>query len=100
MFVTCHDNMHSDSVSTTRAVSMHIAWMYACRGRESTVGLLWCPESVWPSAEMWSEAGNVRAMKACVYAGCSRPSPARGKTDTSAAPLAPTLHCAPAPLNP
>lgn len=34
MFVTCHDNMHSDCVSTTRAVSMHIAWMYACKGRE------------------------------------------------------------------
>lgn len=34
MFVTCHDNMHSDSVSTTRAVSRHIAWMYACKGRE------------------------------------------------------------------
>lgn len=37
-------------------------------------------------------------MKACVYAGCSRPSPARGKTDTRAAPLA--LHLPPPPPNP
>lgn len=51
---------------------------------------LWCPAPVWPSAGMWSEAGNVWAMKACVYAGCSHPSPARGKTDTSAASFA--LH--------
>lgn len=51
---------------------------------------LWCAELVWPSAGMWSEAGNVWAMKACVYAGCSRPPPARGKTDTSTASF--TLH--------
>lgn len=59
---------------------------------------LWCPEPVWPSAGMWSEAGNVWAMKACVYAGCSRPSPARGKTDTSTASFA--LHLSPSPPNP
>lgn len=64
-----------------------------------TLNSLWCPEPVWPSAGMWSEAGNVWAMKACVYAGCSRPSPARGKTDTSAASFA--LHLTPSsPPNP
>lgn len=57
-----------------------------------------CPEPVWPSAGMWSEAGNVWAMKACVYAGCSRPSPARGKTDISTASFA--LHLTPSPPNP
>lgn len=30
-------------------------------------------------------------MKACVYAGCSRPPPARGKTDTSTASFMPHL---------
>lgn len=55
-----------------------------------TYNSLRCPELVWPSARMWSEAGNVWAMKACVYAGCSRPPPARGKTDTSTTSF--TLH--------
>lgn len=49
-----------------------------------TGSLLWHPELVWPSAGMWSEAGNVWAMKACVYPGYSHPPPpARGKTDTT-----------------
>lgn len=66
--------------------------------RTHTHNSLWCPAPVWPSAGMWSEAGNVWAMKACVYAGCSRPSPARGKTDTSTASFA--LHLSPSPPNP
>lgn len=76
-------------------------WMHVrrcTRTHARAYNSLWCPEPVWPSTGMWSEAGNVWAMKACVYAGCSRPSPARGKTDTRAAPLA--LHLTSSPPNP
>lgn len=43
----------------------------------------WCPVLVWPGAGLWREAGNVWTMKACVYAGQSWYSPARGKTHTT-----------------
>ena len=82
-----------------KSMSMHT--IHACmqihtHTHTHTHSSLWCPEPVWPSAGMWSEAGNVWAMKACVYAGCSRPPPARGKTDTSTASFA--LHLSPSPL--
>lgn len=67
--ICIHANMHATHTHTFIHVCTYIS--------------LWCPETVWPSTGMWSEAGNVWAMKACVYAGCSRPPPARGKTDTN-----------------
>lgn len=90
----------SQSMFTTNVASMHS--IHACMQMYTYIycktHLLWCPEPVWPSAGMSSQAGNVWAMKACVYAGCSRPSPARGKTDTSIAPF--THHLSPSPPNP
>lgn len=77
-----------ESVSENRIPC--IQYVHACRCLvyvcTALAAVSWA--CVAPALGMWSEAGNVLAMKACVYAGCcSRPPPARGKTDTSAASL-------------
>lgn len=76
----------SENIYCTYVLALSLSLLHT-----HTLSLLWCPALVWPSAGMWSEAGNVWAMKACVYAGCSRPPSARGKTDTIPTPFMPHL---------